>query len=228
MNEVPRQRWGCLQWGIVIGVVLLLIAIGIPAFTGIAKQDNQARTAKNCAQIILALKYYANENGGAFPDSHLDFFEGREPTANGTFRGLFIENILGDKSVFDRSEEIFGASISAYKPDGVIGSAPRFLEALKPGENHWMMVKGQSTTTVGNAPIVFENTFKPQWPLQWDVVNVGRNVRGRAWHNRTIIIGFVDGSVRVEKVRRSDGIVEFDLSKLFYGPPPPILDIEEK
>lgn len=228
MNERQKKRWGWLQWGIVTGVVLLLSTLIIPASRGVAKMGNQARAVNNCSRIIRALKYYADQNGGVFPDSQPDFFEGHKPTANAAFRALFIERILGAQGNFPYSEEIFGVPTSAYQPDGVIGSAPGFLETLKPGENHWMMVQGQSTTTVGNAPFVFENTLKPQWPLQWDVEKAGQAVRGRAWGSRSIIIGFVDGSVQIKKVRPTDGVVEFDLARLFNGTSPPILDIEEK
>lgn len=229
MNEQPKQRWGCLQWSMVIGVILLLVMLILPAFPQkVAKMGNRMRDTKNCAQIIQALKYYAAENGGVFPDSHPGSFEGHKPTANRTFRALFIEKILGDRGVFPASEEIFGATNSPFKPDGIIGSAPLFLDALKPGENHWMMLQGQTTTTAGNAPFVFENTIKPQWPLQWDVGRDGQMVRGRTCPKRNIIIGFVDGSVQLKRVLNDDGIVEFDLGKLFHGPPPPILDIEEK
>ncbi|WP_395718839.1 hypothetical protein [Prosthecobacter sp.] len=218
MNELLRRRWGCLQWGIVFGVALLLILLLIPTLNVTAKIGEQSKAIMNCKTIILSLKQYGKDRQGIYPDSVPAYFEGQRPTANASFRGLFIEGIITD-------EQIFACPKSVYAPDGVIGAPPDFLDALKAGENHWMMLKGQTDYTAGNIPIVFENTIKPEWPLRWNTIQAGRSVRGIVWANGSIIVGLNEGSIKLEKVR-PDGMVEVKLPQGFGASE--VLDIEEK
>lgn len=190
MNEPPKQRWGCLQWGIVVGVLLLLISLLIPTFNVTAKIGDQTRALNNCKQIILSLKQYARDAGATYPDGgHADF-----RSANEVFRELFKKEILLD-------ERIFGCPKSVFVPDNQIGKAPSFDKALMPGECHWVLVKNQSEDSPGNAALVFENCLKVSWPLTWDVSVEAGDKRGRAWPRGEIIIGRNDGSVVVEKLR---------------------------
>lgn len=189
MNEGPKQRWGCLQWGIVVGVVLLLISLLIPTVNVTAKMGDQAKASNNCKQIILCLKHYAKDAGSAYPDRGRSDFS----SANQVFRELFKAEIIAD-------ERIFGCPKSVFVPDNQVGSAPNFEKALTPGECHWVLVKNQSEDSPGNAALVFENSLNASWAPMWNVSAEAGNKRGRAWPGGRIIIGRNDGSVAVEKL----------------------------
>ncbi len=198
MNEQSKYPWGCTQWVIVLAVLLLgwmLIASFLPM---VSKQGVQMHGVNNCKQIILSLKLYARDNSSAYPDS---VHEKESVSANQVFRWLFKDGIV-------EAEGIFGCSNSMFVPDGVIGNAPDFAKALTPGECHWMLLKSQTDTSTGDAPVVVENAINGSWPPRWDVSAQSGSKRGRVWKGNKIIVGRNDGSVAVEKLR-TDGTMDW-------------------
>jgi hypothetical protein len=227
MNEVPKQRWGCLQWGIVIGVVLLLISLIIPTLNLIPEMGDQTRGVMNCRQIIQALRQFSQDNGSAYPDMRFPELS----SSNQIFRKLYQEGVLVDES-------IFGCPKSVFLPDGKIGTDPQFEKALMPGECHWMLLKHQADASRGDVPLIIENSLISSWPPKWDVSAPESIKRGRAWGGRLIIVGHNDGSVEVEKLGKNgttrwhdqrnggkswiDSLTPEQIAKLEYW------DIEEK
>ncbi len=191
-----RKRWGCGHWAVVIVVVMLLAAFLLPTLCVSNQAASQSSSCNNARQIIMALKIYAQENNGMYPDAK----HPEAVTANQVFRHLFIEDILLD-------ERIFGAKASLFVPDGKIGTAPDFKEAVKRGENHWALVAGQATGTTGNFPLIFENALDASWPPKWNAGSAGQLRRGRVWRGNKIIVGHNDNTINVEKlVEFQDGL----------------------
>ncbi|MGV3661071.1 MAG: hypothetical protein ACO1TE_12865 [Prosthecobacter sp.] len=185
-----------LGWGLVAGAVVLLSLVRfVPSQSSL--HANQGRTIANCRKIIIALKVYASQNGSAYP-------YGRPPwvtSSNQTFRKLFDYDIGVDERVFE-------SPAGPFKADNVIGSAPDFAEALKPGECHWMILQGQTDTSIGKMPLLIENALNSSWPPRWDVSGNAEGQKGRCWRDRTVIIGRNDGTVTVEKLRE-DGTLDW-------------------
>ncbi len=202
MNEPPRQRWGCLQWGIVIGVVLLLLSLVIPTLNLRPRMGEQTRTIHNGKQIILALRFCAKNAGSLYPDKRYSSFK----SANHVFKGLITE-LIKEQVVVD--EGIFGSPASVFEADYEIGTPPHYEKALVPGECHWMLLKQQSLSSHPKTPLIIENSLNADWPPKWDVTPPeGLRKRGQAWPGRKIIIGRNDGSVQVEKLRE-DGTLDW-------------------
>jgi hypothetical protein len=199
MYKPPKERWGCLQWAVVL-VVGLLGWLSIESFRPmISKQAFQMRGVMNCKQIILSLKQYAVDNGSAYPDAGPA--AGSAKSANRVFRRLFEERFATD-------ERIFGCPNSVFVPDMDIGMAPDFAKALTPGECHWMLLKLQTDRSAADAPIVVENALNGSWPPKWDASGEAGGKRGRTWPGRKIIVGRNDGSVAVEKLS-TDGTIDW-------------------
>lgn len=201
MNEPSKQRWGCLQWGVVVSVGLLGWLFLSSQGSSIAKQGAQMRGVNNCKQIILSLKQFSKDNSSAYPDAG-SAAVGAE-SANQIFRRLFEEDILTAPN-----ESIFGCPNSVFAPDMSIGTAPDFAQALTPGECHWMLLKFQTDSSAGDTPIVVENALNASWPPKWNVADPSDNKRGRVWKGNKIIVGRNDGSVAVEKLR-PDGTIDW-------------------
>jgi len=171
------------------------------------------KSVNNCKQIILSLKQYSKDHDSAFPDHGKVLFR----SANEVFREWIKEGIVTD-------ERIFGCPSSIFNPDNDIGDPPGFEKALLPGECHWMLLKGQGDFSHPDAPIVIENSLDLSWPPKWEVTSgfsswLGPEKaakRGRSWSGGKIIIGHVDGSVSMEKLR-PDGTIDWHA----YGTPGP-------
>jgi len=218
--EKPNKGWGWLQWVVVILVLLLLTSLWW-AFHAVTKDiADHSSVSKNSRQIMMAMRIWALENDGAYPDSAFQ----ERPTANQVFRKLIHEGILED-------ERIFGAKKSLFVPDGKIGVAPTFDEAVKPGENHWMITAGQNSKSSGEVPLVFENAITSTWPLRWHHGHENELIRGRTWTGGKIIVGFQDNHVEVIQLeKQGDVMVLPDTVMIPNGktplPPLKILDIE--
>ena len=190
MTEQMHEHFGCLAWGVIIGVILLLLSLIVPLMNRIPKQGHQTKAVSNCRQVILALKQYADLHRSEFPDTVITQNGGDCRSSNAAFRQMIKEEIVAD-------ERIFGCPKSPFTPDNNIGTAPDFTEALKPGECHWMMTAGLNELMDGNIPFVFENTLYPDPPLRWGTDDDTKPSRGRSWKEKTIIIGRLDGSATV-------------------------------
>ena len=220
----PRQGWGYLAWGAVILCLLLAWALLYPWWGMTSHMSEQTKATNNCRQIIMAMTIWAADENGVFPDSKLT----PTATANEVFQILIRDEVLQD-------ERIFGALRTHFKPDGDLGSAPNFPQALEPGENHWMMVAGFSNDSLAatSIPFVFENTLTPSWPLTWRLDPQNEPLRGRVWRKNSIIVGRLDLSVNVEKLVRENGVLVLppllrEAADKQFKVPPRVLDIEEK
>ena len=148
---------------------------------------HQPRLALKGRQIVQALNAYAIEHAGGYPEGI---------TANAAFRFLI-------KGGYLKGEAVFGGGY--YEPDGQIGSAPDYAEALTKWENHWAMTKGLSASADESAPLIFEKPLQATWPPRWDAKALGSSKPGRIWRNGTILVGRKDGSVNAERLERVDG-----------------------
>lgn len=220
MNERPKLRWGCLQWGIVVGVGLLSGFWIVPTFSNISKIGNVTWGVSCCKQVVLGMKQFSKDNDGWYADG------GQSATglasANQVFRRLFQAGVMEEECVF-------GCPGSRFVPDGHIGTAPDFKEALEPGECHWIWLKHQKDSSAGNIPVIVENALETGFPPRWDVSEQAGIRKGRARKGRQIIVGRNDGSVQVEKLGENGSVElwsrEFtpgQITQLSYW------DIEEK
>jgi hypothetical protein len=192
-----KRRWTWPQFVFVGCVVAILASALVPTFNSVAPKANQAAAAGNCRQIIIGLRLYAADHDGKYPDAP----GGGRQTSNQVFRFLFREGYLED----GRAEGIFGAKVSPFVPDNVIGVAPNFPKALEAGENHWAMTKGVKDTSNPLTPLVFENPAHAVWPPMWNADSAGKKERGRTWRGGRIVVGFNDSSVQVIKLESTKG-----------------------
>ncbi len=132
--QPPKKGWDCLQWFAVLIVLVITFSLFMPTFGVLQEDVLQTTTSNNCRQIMMALRIWANDNGGVYPDAKLPGVK----TSNEVFRVLFTEEIIQD-------ERIFGGKATRYQPDNNIGEAPDYTQALLNNENHWMMASGYQT-----------------------------------------------------------------------------------
>lgn len=159
--EKPRQGWGCLQWGVVVGAVGLLASYFIPAYGLTTQRAQQMKGGSNARQIVSLLMTYASEHNGLYPDQVKNL---PRPTANAVFREAFL---YFAQEGLELDETMFGCPFSMVEPDGNIGSAPDYEQVLMPRENHWMFTAGLTNTSLGNYPLLMEDAVHAGLPPQW-------------------------------------------------------------
>jgi len=199
MKRALQRGFTLIELLVVITIIAILASLAVPTFNVIQDMANQTSTSNNCRQIIMAMKIFANDNNSIYPDTYNNPQTGGPAiNANDAFRVLIQEDIIQD-------ERIFGSKASMFMPDGNIGTAPSFDQALQAGENHWALTQGQTTSSNGIMPLVFENPLAPSWPPQWNCDAAGQPKPGRAWRGGKIIIGRTDNSVNVEQLATKRG-----------------------
>lgn len=222
--DKPTKKWRWLQWGSVLGVTGLVGLISMASWQMVKMAGEQAASIKNVRSIGGLFLAWAADNGGIFPDAiHYD----ERKTANLVFRQLFKDELLDD-------EKLFGAVRSPYKPDGEVGLAPYYAQAVGPNENHWMMFGEQSNASPSNQVVLFENSADASWPPWWHR-GVEGPMRGRVWPGGKIAICFTDCSVMMVTLVDKDGKLMLPESVLipdpnpkFPRPLPSVLDIETR
>ncbi|MFN0077016.1 MAG: type II secretion system protein [Prosthecobacter sp.] len=202
MKTQRNHAFTLIELLVVITIIAILASLAVPAFNLVQTQGNQMKGVNNCKQIIISLKQFSKDNNSSYPDSVANPMTGGvAASSNDAFRYLIQEQIVPD-------EKIFGCPAGYNTIDNnSIGQAPGYGAALMPGENHWAMTAGQTDTTQGSMPIVFENPIGNGWPPQWSADAAGQIKPGRTWPSGKIIIGRNDGSVTVEALSGKKGTV---------------------
>lgn len=195
---------------LVVLIIPVITSITQPCIIRFSERGAQVQAINNCKQIIISMRLYSSDSRDIYPD----FDASHARSSNDVFRLLFKEGII-------ETEKIFGAAKSPYHPDGNIGEAPDYLEAVKPGENHWAMTKGLTGSMVGSIPLVFENPSDASWPPKWNAseANWRQKLNGKltgikpsrpsspgyAWSKGKIIIGLNDSSVELYPLESVNG-----------------------
>jgi prepilin-type N-terminal cleavage/methylation domain-containing protein len=179
---------------VVITIIAILAGAAVPTFNSVQEKANQSNTIGNAKQIATALKIYAGDNNGSYPDSDATM----PTTSNAAFVLLIQQDVLQD-------ERIFTAKASKYIPDGNIGMPPAYAEALQAGENHWAMTAGITDSASAQAPLVFENATGATWPPTWNADAAGQTLKGRTWRGGKIVVAFNDTSVTALRLEAARG-----------------------
>ncbi|HSI63414.1 MAG TPA: hypothetical protein VLE43_09855, partial [Candidatus Saccharimonadia bacterium] len=184
-----RSAFSRTEW-VVGSLAILALGLTMSAAFGnpITRRMNQTKAYSNCRQIILAMRIYAADHQGVYPDAAAN-----AKTANEAFRQLFKDQVLD-------SEAIFGCPESMFVPDNVIGKAPDFSDAVKPGENHWAMTADITDSSSGSTPLIYENPAKAEWPAKWQPSGGPARSKGQAWEDNSIVVGLNDGSAQAMKL----------------------------
>lgn len=204
--EKPKKGWGCVIWSSVIIAAVLTGLYLMPCTCCVPVRANQMKGMRNARDIIGGMMAYASDNHGQYPD------QGLGPaalTSNAAFHRLFTDGLVQDES-------IFGCPSSMFMPDKNIGTAPEYDQALTAGENHWVLVAGLNTDSPAHYPLIMENAVDTTWPPRWLVGAGGKPLKGRAWQDDNILVGFNDGTVQKLKLKKTDGF--FHLPKSLLEP----------
>ena len=163
MKTKRNHAFTLLELLVVITIIAILAGLAVPAYNMVQTMANQAKGVNNARQIILAMKMFSKEHNSQYPDSvNNPLTASLAQNANEAFRLMIQEKIVTDESIF--------GCPAGFNPDGNLGLSPNYGYALLPGENHWAITAGQTDSTVGNMPLVFENPATPSWPPLWNAI----------------------------------------------------------
>jgi prepilin-type N-terminal cleavage/methylation domain-containing protein len=197
---------------VVIAIIAILASIALPVFSSVQERGKQTKDLSNGKQIVLALKQFALDNNGEFPNREYgtgapasDYASatlfaadnlaagGGVASSNSAFRWLL--------PVYTRSEGIFavpGSNWNAVGPNEILDTAYGTSIAggtLAPGECGYSYVTGLNDTSNPSFPLVMDG---------WNVATAGaytnvKSANGGVWGGQKAIVILVDGSGQVMK-----------------------------
>jgi type II secretory pathway pseudopilin PulG len=181
---------------VIIVIPVVVIALLPLAISLAQRRDKQIKDLSNARQIALALKNFAVDHDGGFPN--------KEPAEDyGVADDLTSANKSNDAfwwllPIYLTTEGIFGVPRSAWSlapPDNKLdpdGSAER-VETLKQGECAYLYVTGLNDASSPDFPLIADAGTAEEVTVYTKV----NNQRGGVWRGKRAIILFVDGSGRI-------------------------------
>ncbi len=183
---------------IVIAIIAILASFALPAFLGVQERAKQTKDLSNGKQIVLALRQFALDNNGAFPQTvpaaaypAATLLTSASPS-NDALWWLF-PTYLTDEFIF----AVPGSAWNIPGPNGVMdpgGSAGR-TDTLATGENGYAYTLGLNDTSDAGFPLLEDGMITgatSPWTYTTD-----KTVKGGVWGGKKAIVIFVDGSGQV-------------------------------
>jgi prepilin-type N-terminal cleavage/methylation domain-containing protein len=182
---------------VVIAIIAILASIALPVFSSVQEKGKQTKDMSNGKQIALALKQFAIDNDGVFPNKTYAFgvaYTAAVDVTNGSKSNEVFRWLL---PTYLSNEDMFVVAGSAWSPnpaDNIVDQTAGG-SSLVAGENSYAYVSG------------LNDTSNPQFPLLGDAGtgaapsdNVFTNIKadkGGVWGGQKAIVIFVDGSGKV-------------------------------
>jgi|SRR4051812_2338292 prepilin-type N-terminal cleavage/methylation domain-containing protein len=189
---------------IVITIIAVLAGIALPAYNGVKERGDQTKDLSNAKQIALALRQFAIDNNGAYPNKQPDAKANGDysaaastipTTSNDAFWWLF-PNYL-------QSEQIFAVTGSAYtpgNPDNKLDAAGTArVETLKKGENTFAYVTGLTDTSNSTFPVIADGFAAGTTPAN-PAYTTNKASPGGVWAAKKAVVVLCDSSGQIMRV----------------------------
>src|SRR4030095_3569847 len=211
MKTKTSSAFTLIELLVVIAIIAILASIALPAFSAVQERAKQTKDLSNGKQVVLALKQFALDNNGVFPDKAsgggFSYDAAAGPSAagqcsNDAFRWLV--------PTYTNSEDIFVVPGSKWSV-GDDNSLDAVLNTSG-GATYPVAGGGVDATTLASGEVGYayvtalNDTSNPQFPLICDGFQIGtttypndKTITGGVWGGTRAIVIFVDGSGRVMK-----------------------------
>jgi prepilin-type N-terminal cleavage/methylation domain-containing protein len=182
---------------VVIAIIAILASIALPAFTAVQERGKQTKDLSNGKQIALALKQFATDHDGQFPQK-------APGTDYATATALSATNKSNDAfwwlfPTYLTSEDIFVVAGSAWSPNGAdnnLGTDQTTgtrVNTLANGECGYLYITNLNDTSNPQYPVVADGGILAGNPTYTNI----QTAQGGVWKGKKTVIIFVDGSGRV-------------------------------
>ena len=216
MKRELRRGFTLIELLVVITIIAILASFALPAYTTVQMRAQQTKDLSNIKQIGLALKQFASDNNGSFPN-HVP------STDYGSAAILTSANKSNDGfwwlfPTYLQSEDIFVVPTSAWTPSNAdnlldaAGAAARAETLEKTGGGSG----GSATAECGYAYVTgLTDTSNPAFPLAADgFINAGfsstdpaytnnKSTQCGVWYGQKAIVLFCDASAQILKCSTS-------------------------
>jgi prepilin-type N-terminal cleavage/methylation domain-containing protein len=183
---------------VVITIIAILASFALPAYTTVQERAQQTKDLSNIKQIGLALKQFATDNNGAFPN--------KVQAAGGDYAAAAAGTLTSSNQAFWwlfptylSSEDIFTVSGSAYSPgpaDNTLDTSATTNETMEAGENSYTYISNLTDTSNSIFPLAADGL------ASGSTTNyaASKAAKGGVWSGKKAIVLFCDASGQIMKV----------------------------
>lgn len=204
IRKASAAAFTLIELLIVITIIAVLAGIALPAYNGVKERGDQTKDLSNAKQVGLALRQFAIDNNGAYPNKRPD------PAANGDYSSANAAQPTTSNDAFWwlfpnylQSEQIFAATGSAYTPGNPDNKVDPVTTArtdtLKKGENNFAYVTGLTDTSNSSFPLIADGFATGSVPAN-PVYTTNKALPGGVWSGKKAVVVLCDSSGQVMRV----------------------------
>jgi prepilin-type N-terminal cleavage/methylation domain-containing protein len=181
---------------VVIAIIAILASIALPVFSSVQERGKQTKDLSNGKQVALALKQFAIDNNGEFPQKKYVFGVaysaaialGGGDSSNDAFRWLL--------PTYLSAEDMFVVPGSAWSPgaDNIVDQTAGG-NTLVAGENGYGYVTALNDTSNPALPLIMDG-FAVGGAKAWSYTTI-KSQKGGVWGGQRGVVIYVDGSGKV-------------------------------
>ena len=210
MIKKTSSAFTLIELLVVIAIIAILASIALPAFSAVQERAKQTKDLSNGKQVALALKQFALDNNGVFPNNVYGgglSYDAASPLVAGSTSNDALRWLV---PTYTNSEDIFVVPGSAWSK-GDDNSLDAVLNTSG-GATYPVAGGGVDATTLASGEVGYayvanlNDTSNPQFPLICDGFQIGtttypndKTITGGVWGGTRAVVIFVDGSGRVMK-----------------------------
>jgi len=186
IDPLRSRGFTLIELLVVIAIIAILAGFALPVFSRAQKKGRLTDSVSNAKQTTLALRMYADDNGGLFVKTQTDGVTALTAAdkSNTAFNSL-LPTYTADKRIFFNKASVWCQTPTADVPgDNVI---------VKAKQCDWLYICGLTSTTsdprwplIATAPVAAAITYSKT-----------TSVAGGVWAGTDAVIGFVDGAARI-------------------------------
>ena len=197
-NAARSQGFTLIELLVVISIIAILAGFALPVFTSAQKKGRITDSLSNVKQVNLALRMYAGDNDGNFPNTTVAT-GGTAGTAltDSDYSNKAFENLLPK---YTTSKKIFANKASAYCKAPATDSGVADANKVQKGQNDLLYMLGLSDTSDARWPLIATAT-KSAADLTYTTAATDK---GGVWGGTDAVIGFCDGSARPVSAKEMD------------------------
>jgi len=145
----PIDAFTLIEMMTVVAIMAVLTTVAFPGIKMAMVNAQMARSTQDARSIVMGLRSWATDNGGAFPAE--ETYEGDSiSSSNDAFRDL-VPDYIDTEAIF-----VVGRSNHGKSADNRIDEVD---DILQPRENHFANVAGLTDTSRSNWPLVVDGNF---------------------------------------------------------------------
>ncbi len=191
--KTKESAFTLIELLVVISIIAVLASIALPAFVSVQERGFQTKDLSNAKQIGLALKLYAGDHDGLFPDK--DGRAADPPTTPLTNASTSNQAFACLVPAYLPTEKLFYLAKSAWSPNVPDEITTASTDRVEAGSNNFAYELGLNEVSNPSFPLIAD---APATGDQTAVYTTVQANKGGVWKGKKAIVIRVDQSGTVE------------------------------